>query len=168
MKIQSRPSWNARKPRPGTSRQTDSQIREFFIHHPADPHNLAHIDTDMEQDAYMRGVQDFHMDDPAHRWNDIGYSFVVFQNGRVYRGRGRNVVPAAQLNHNTGTIAVLCVLGDNEPPSAAMVRALGTLKDEMDRRVGRDLIARPHNAVTATSCPGARLMAIIPNLNRRH
>lgn len=172
MHINTRKSWGARRPRPvsppGSNRQSDAIIREFFIHHPADPHGLAHIDTDMEQDAYARAIQDFHMDDPAHKWNDIGYSFLVFQDGRVYRGRGRHTIPAAQLKHNTGTIAVLCVLGDGETPSRAMVRSLGELKDKMDSLVGRDLIARPHSAVTATSCPGDPLRSIIPGLNKRH
>lgn len=165
IRIESRKSWGARKPRPRTP-QKDFQIREFFIHHPASPHDLAHIDTDQEQDAYMRAIQDFHMDDRG--WADIGYSFVVFQTGDCYRGRGRNYVPAAQLNHNTGTIAVLCALGDNETPSARMIDALGRLKDRMDREIGRDLIARPHSAVTATECPGAKLRQVVGILNREH
>lgn len=168
MRIQSRKSWRARDPRPGMARQADSIITEFFLHHPADPHNLSHLDTDGEQDAFMRGVQNFHMDDPQHHWNDIGYAFVVFQDGRVYRGRGRGHVPAAQLDHNTGTIAVLCAVGNGEAPTPAMVRGLGALKDEMDKRVGRDLRVRAHGDVTPTECPGPQVRAIIPQLNRTH
>jgi hypothetical protein len=166
--IQSRRSWGARPPKPGTiTPQNDSQIREFFIHHPADPsHELAHIDTDQEQDAYMRAIQNFHMD--TRGWGDFAYNFAVFQDGRVYRGRGRNRVPAAQLGHNTGTVATLCVLANGEHPSDAMVRSLGALKDYLDSRLGRDLPVRPHSAVTGTECPGPELRAIIPRLNREH
>jgi len=146
------------------SHQSDSQITEFFLHHPADPHDLSHLDTDGEEDAFMRGVQDFHMD--TRKWSDIGYTFVVFQTGRVYRGRGRGFVPAAQLGHNTGTIAVLCAVGNSESPSGAMIRGLIALKDLMDKRVGRDLRVRAHGDVTPTECPGPRVRAIIPQLQR--
>jgi len=163
IKIASRKSWGARPARPRIP-QSDNQIREFFVHHPASPHDLGHIDTDQEQDAYARSIQDFHMD--TRGWSDIAYSFLVFQNGRVYRGRGRNYVPAAQLGHNTGTIAVMCVLGDREAPSRQMCDSLIRLKDRMDREVGRDLVARPHSSVTSTDCPGDKLRAFIPSLNK--
>lgn len=166
MHIKSRESWNARPWREFTF-QPDSIIREFFIHHPADlSHDLAHIDTDQEQDSYLRGVQNFHMDNPDRHWDDIGYSHIVFQDGTVVKGRGRNHVPAAQLGHNTGTIAVLCVLANGEHPSARMIAALVSLKDRMDRLVGRDLRVRAHGDVTQTECPGPELRAIIPSLNR--
>jgi hypothetical protein len=163
MRIQTRKSWNARRPR-DTTRQNDSQIKELFLHYPASPHDLGHIDRDQEQDAYMRQIQDFHMD--VRGWSDFAYNFAVFQDGRVYRGRGRNVVPAAQFGHNTGTIAVLCVVGNDEKPTQRMVEALRDLKNLMDRRVGRDLWVRAHGDVFATSCPGPHLRAIVPTLQR--
>jgi hypothetical protein len=165
--IHSRKSWGARAPRPGTAKQSDSQIREFFLHHPADPsHDLAHIDTDQEQDAYARGIQAFHMD--SRGWNDIGYSFMVFQDGVIYRCRGRGTVPAAQLGHNTGTIAVLCVTANGERPSHALYVSLAHLKDKMDSLVGRDLRVRAHGDVFATECPGPEIRALIPRLDSRH
>lgn len=163
MKIHSRASWNARKARSRT-RQSDSIIKEFFLHYPASPHGLAHIDTDQEQDAYMRQIQNFHMD--VRGWSDFAYAFAVFQDGEVYRGRGRTYVPAAQLGRNTGTIAVLCVLGVQEQPSTAMAKSLRLLKDDMDKKVGRDLRVRAHSDVNATSCPGDALRRLVPLLNK--
>lgn len=165
IKIHSRKSWNARPARP-RARQPDSVIKEYFIHHPADPHDLQGVDTNQEQGAYMRGIQNFHMDE--RKWSDIAYAFVVFQDGEVYRGRGRGFVPAAQLGHNTGTIAVMCALGDNESPSSEMYNSLARLKDRMDKEVGRDLDVRAHSEVFNTSCPGDKLRALIPRLNARH
>ena len=162
IKIASRKSWGARTARPRT-KQSDSQIREFFLHHPADPHDLSHIDTDKEHDAYMRAIQDFHMD--TRGWADFAYSFAVFQDGAVYRGRGRNYVPAAQLGHNTGTIAVLCVVGDREKPTDHLYSSLVRLKNRMDSEVGRDLRARAHSDVFATECPGSQIRALLPRLN---
>lgn len=163
MKIHSRKSWGARRARSRTP-QSDSIIREFFLHHPASPHDLDHIDLNKEQNQYMRDIQNFHMN--VRGWSDFAYAFAVFQDGEVYRGRGRTYVPAAQLGHNTGTIAVLCVIGDNEQPSTKMAASLRALKNEMDKKVGRDLVVRPHSAVTATSCPGNALRRLVPLLNK--
>lgn len=163
--IQTRKSWGARRPRSRTL-QSDSIIKEMFLHYPADGHDLSHIDIDQEQDSYMRGIQNFHMD--VRGWADFAYSFAVFQDGRVYRGRGRDVVPAAQLAHNTGTVAVLCVVGNTEDPTRAMYLSLARLKDYLDKKVGRDLRVRGHSEVTATSCPGPNVRALIPRLNTRH
>lgn len=135
----------------------------MFIHHPASPHDLGHIDTDMERDRYMREIQNFHMD--TRGWADFAYTHAVFQDGTVVRGRGIEFVPAAQLGHNTNTFAVLCVLGDREIPSPEMRVVLWQLKNHYDKRAGRDLTVKPHSAVTATSCPGDKLRAIIANLN---
>lgn len=165
MNIQTRKSWGARAPRSRTL-QSDSIIRELFLHYPADGHDLSHIDIDQEQDSYMRGIQNFHMD--VRGWADFAYSFAVFQDGRVYRGRGRDVVPAAQLGHNTGTNAVLCVVGNTEDPTRAMYLSLAELKDYLDKQIGRDLLVRPHSSVTATGCPGNGVRSIISRLNARH
>lgn len=162
MKVQPRRSWNARSPQ-SMSGQLARNIREFFLHYPASPHDLDFLDTDMEHDAYMRGIQNFHMD--VRRWSDFAYNFAVFQDGAVYKGRGLNRVPAAQLGHNTNTIAVLCVVGNSETPSHAMRQSLRDLKNMCDKRCGRDLFARPHSAVTPTACPGNRIRGIINDLN---
>ncbi len=36
--------------------------------------------------SYVRGIQNFHIDDRG--WADIGYHFLVGENGKVYEGRG--------------------------------------------------------------------------------
>lgn len=163
MRINSRASWGARRPRARTI-QDPRDVRELFLHYPASGHALEHLDTDSEQDAYMRAIQAFHMD--GRGWSDFAYSFAVFQDGEVYRGRGVHAVPAAQAGHNTNTFAVLCVLGNTEVPSSRMRESLVALKNYLDRRAGRDLLARPHSAVVSTSCPGPHLRAFIPALNR--
>ena len=35
---------------------------------------------------YVKGIQNFHLDD--RKWADIGYHFLVGENGKVYEGRG--------------------------------------------------------------------------------
>jgi hypothetical protein len=165
MKIRSRKSWSSdRDPRPMT-RQLRANVREFFLHWPADKRaSLAFLDTVGEQITYLRGIRDFHMDAPDRRYSFIGYSFAVFQNGAVYRLRGMGFVPAGQLRHNTNTVAVLCVVGASESPSPAMKSSLKSLKRHVDRNAGRTTNARGHGEVTGTDCPGPRVRAIIPTL----
>ena len=160
MRIIPRNQWGARKPRP---RQRQSSWREFFLHWPGDG-RFAHIDTPAEEREQMREWQNFHMD--VRGWSDYGYAFAVFPSGRVYRGRGMDWVPAAQEGHNTGTVPVICVVGPGEQMTDAMKRSLRELKNHCDKRAGRDLTARPHSAVTSTSCPGPVVRAFVDDLNR--
>lgn len=160
--VSSRRKWGARKPL-DRIKQSPASVRELFIHWPAAIHSTKPIDTVAEECAELRAEQAYHMD--VQHWSDIGYNYAAFQSGRVYRLRGLRWVPAAQLGHNTGTVAVTCVLGPDDIPSAALKWSLMRLKDRLDARTGRDLVVRPHSAVTPTSCPGPHLRAILPWLN---
>jgi len=44
-------------------------------------------------------------------WDDVGYSFLVCEDGRVYEGRGWNVRGAHTLGYNQVAIGV-CIIGD--------------------------------------------------------
>ena len=44
-------------------------------------------------------------------WNDIAYSFLVCEDGRVYEGRGWNVRGSHTLGYNEIAIGV-CIIGD--------------------------------------------------------
>jgi len=167
VKINSRASWSARRPRCRTA-QNPHNIRRFVIHWPADMRDvLKGIDTDREQDAYMRAIQDFHMG-PDREWCDFAYSFAVFQDGEIYRGRGLRSLPSAQLNANTNTIAVLCVVGDQETPSLKMIQSLVALKDHCDKICGRDLQAIGHGQIPGqqSECPGPRVRAIVSRIGK--
>lgn len=165
LQINSRKSWGARRPRCRTE-QSLASVTKFILHWPADMRDaLAEIDTDREQDAYMRGIQDFHMG-PSRGWCDFAYNYAVFQDGEVYRGRGLRTVPAAQEGDNSGTCAVLCVVGDEEKPSERMIQSIIALKDRCDRRCGRDLQVFGHGGMPgqATQCPGPHVSAIVPRV----
>lgn len=174
-----REEWGARRARPGTAEQ-GWNAREAFIHHTADSYRG--LDSFEEQCARMRAYQDLHMNlsDPRHGWNDIGYHFVVFPPfqhrgeeipARVFQGRDRNLVPAAQLGHNEGTLAV-CVVGNYESDflHRNTIFALEVLLTRYDklRYLGG------HRDVVSTSCPGDRLyselsrIAKVAGLKRYH
>jgi hypothetical protein len=114
IKVFSRKAWRARRPRTLTA---DGHKRELYIHHSAGTFGgpAQSIDTAAEQAATMRAIQKFHMDERG--WSDIAYHYVVFQPygtlklARIFEGRPVSAVPAAQLGHNSGTVAVCVVDG---------------------------------------------------------
>lgn len=160
-----RDDWHARKPKGPYDRQ--GSPGEAFLHHTADKHStVVNLDHLAEQIAHMQGIQNYHMD--SNGWNDIGYHWVVYQpwnnvpGSRAFRGRPPSAVPAAQLGHNTGTLAI-CVVSDNEPlkgdTEALILRLLSRYKHL--RTLGG------HRDVTSTSCPGDSIYHRIPTLAKR-
>lgn len=136
-----------------------AQKTQMFVHHSVG--QGAAIDTLAEQAACMRQIEREHL---AQGWAGIGYSFVVFQphgklrRARLFLGRGWSNLPAAQLNHNTGTIAV-CVVGDfrYETVKNATISLLRAVAKEGHAHGIKTLGG--HRDVTATVCPGDHLYA---------
>lgn len=130
--------------------------KEFFLHYSA--FAGMNVDTKAEQIATMRAIRHQHVN--VNGWDDIGYSFVVFQpygairRPKVYEGRGWKRLPAAQGGHNTGTIAV-CVVALTEDIKPRTVKILASLFEDSPCSV-----VRGHREVTATGCPGDKLFAL--------
>lgn len=163
MKVHTRQEWGARHSG-DVSFQDSRSIREAFIHHSAAPgHDVV---TETEQKAVLRAMQNFHMD--TRGWSDIAYHYIVFQPyGRlsvatIYEGRPLHVVPAAQMNHNTGTVAICIVQNDPEPLKLNTRWRVGRLIRHMPqvRRV------RGHYEVFSTECPGAQIRAQLDQIAR--
>lgn len=162
MLIRTRQQWKARTSKAGTA--TNPPPREAFIHHTENETGGRSIATAVA-DAAMRSIQDFHID--GRGWSDIGYHYVVFQraaSGDVWAWEGRHVtvVPAAQLGHNTGTLAIALYLGGSAPMSEHaryVVESLIRLHPTV-RTVGA------HRQVTSTDCPGDGIVAQLPQLAR--
>lgn len=165
--IYTRQEWHARTP--GPVALGNRPVTEAFIHN-SDDSGAVRFDDLEKQAAKVKSIQDFHMG-PQRGWSDIGYHFVVFQpvrtlkRARIFRGRqSSNVVPAAQLNHNTHTLAIV-VIGDGHAE---------TLKADTQRAI-LEILHRYHTLrtlgghkdVTATACPGDRFYAQIPDLAHR-
>lgn len=175
MKIYSRSDWNARQPRLNRMVVQSSPLYAF-LHHSADVDGKT-FNTLAKQRAHVRGVQNFHMDDPAHMWADIGYHFIITQYvgetklrvmPRVFQCRLTGYVPAAQEGFNTRTLAV-CVVGngaleilhaETQKVIAELLRKYPTLKS-----------LRPHSANPehpgGTECPGRVFRSSIPDIARR-
>ena len=157
MRLLTRADWGARPPR---SRRTMMLPKaDLYLHHTAG--------SEPDGPAGVRAVQAFHMD--RRGYHDIAYSFVVDRIGAVFEGRGAGVVGAHTKGHNTTSHAI-CVLGhyDRETPSEAALDGVAGLVAH-GRRQGwwPAGITGGHRDVGSTSCPGNRLYAAIPDLNRR-
>lgn len=155
-----RNTWGARDPHPMTGGNVP---HECFIHHSEneDAHGVVSLAS---QKRAVKAIQDFHMD--GRGWSDIAYHYIVFQDfrgdgGRVFQGRDYHYVPAAQLNHNTNTLAI-CIYGDGRrddmrPHTRYLIERLLKRFPNVSRVGG-------HRDVVSTECPGDKFYGSIPRI----
>lgn len=88
----------------------------------------------------------------------ISYSYVIFQSGRIYEGRGKGVEGAHTIGYNDTAYGVSAA-GNYETaqPSDAMIASYRWLRREYLGLGSKPL--RPHSAVYSTACPGKNLRA---------
>lgn len=144
MAFVSRAEWGARPPK---SRVTIGRSEGMFTHYTAGPratNRAAGV-------AQVRGIQRFHQD--SRGWADVGYSFLVDDEGTIYEGRGWGVAGGHTNGWNSKSHAVCAILADGDRPTPQMLAGLRWCHDEHDRRYGRGF-HRSHREVNATSCPG--------------
>ena len=138
---------------------------EAFIHY-SDSSDAYHVNSFRKQAAAIRSFQDYHMD--THGWSDIGYHYVVCQpafplmRARVFACRNTTYVPAAQLNHNTGTVAI-CVLAG---PKNRLYRNTRYVLEELLKLHRSVKVVGGHRDVVSTDCPGDNIYAEIPRIAR--
>jgi hypothetical protein len=127
-------------------------------HHTLAPSLPATATVEQEREA-MRGIHRHHSQ--VNRWAGIGYSFVVFQSGRVYEGRGwaRIGAHAGSAEGNRTLGVAFAVDGRTSPASAAALLSFGWLRDEGVRlgHLTRGHALKMHWDWKATECPGVAL-----------
>ena len=104
-RIISRRGWGARAPRL-TVRFPSSPVRFVVIHHGG---SRAYCTNQNSCAAIVRGYQNYHMN--RQRWPDIGYNFVVGEDGNVYEGRGWDNIGVHAPAYNRNGIGI-CIIGD--------------------------------------------------------
>ncbi len=136
-------------------------VQKIIIHHTATSNNPA------DPAAAVRAIYYYHTIEQG--WGDIGYHYLVDQEGRVYQGRngGDNIVAAHALNHNKGSLGV-ALLGTftNSSPSPKAQQALESFLLAKSVQHGIDPNGRSvfvgedvpnilgHRDVVSTTCPG--------------
>lgn len=153
-----REDWKARPWRDFTNQGWDAS--EVFIHHTAD--EASGTDSIEDQKARMRGYQNYHMD--VKGWDDIGYHYVVFPpfetnagtdiSARVFSGRPRNHVPAAQEGHNNDTLAIAVVRGGDRTMYSNQRYAVEALINWIKGRGASLRTLGGHRDASSTTCPG--------------
>ena len=111
-------------------------------------------------------------------WGDIGYNYLIDQNGTIYEGRaGTNGVKSNHAPPNEGSIGI-AMLGTytNQLPTQSALDSLTKLVSYLSVvdnipltyktsfNVNDSAGIYPHRAISATSCPGNALAAILPNI----
>jgi hypothetical protein len=139
--------------------------RELYIHHTVTSN---HRRTRAEERQHMRDLEELHL---ARGFLTIGYSFVIFQSGRLYEGRGPHGLPAAQGGHNSGTLAIACV-GDYRTDKLTRRMKARLIVAAVNVRVRRGVrLVGGHreapNLRERTECPAANVMRWLPTLARR-
>ncbi|KAF4525889.1 hypothetical protein B566_EDAN015174 [Ephemera danica] len=154
--IVSRAEWGARPPT--ATSPMSNPVPYVVIHHSEG----ASCTTQTSCESVVRGIQDYHMD--SNGWNDIGYSFLVGEDGNAYEGRGWSNVGAHAPGYNSNSIGI-CFLGSfmtRVPNNAALNAGKQLIQCGVSNGYIRSAYSLyGHRQVTATDCPGDALYAEI-------
>lgn len=164
-------------------------VNQIVVHHTA-----TNIDNNDPANA-VRAIYNFHYfrcndgggswnpSDPNARegcnelaevWEDIGYNYLIDQNGTIYEGRwGGNGVQGAHSWPNDNTIGI-AVIGNysNSMPSNASLESLSNLIGKLAKlnnlniESGTSLVGHRHRNYD-TACPGDPMLNYLPTLAQR-
>uniref|UniRef100_A0A1Y1LQB5 Peptidoglycan-recognition protein n=1 Tax=Photinus pyralis TaxID=7054 RepID=A0A1Y1LQB5_PHOPY len=153
-RIISRSEWGARSSWKPPQTLEENPAPNVIIHHSTGPS----CENEHSCKSRVKSFQNYHMD--TNRWNDIGYNFLVGEDGNVYEGRGWGKVGAHAPGYNTRSIGI-CVIGNYESrlPNRAALEAVQNLIafGAAKGYITYDYALRGHRQVTATLCPGNAL-----------
>lgn len=157
--VVTRAQWGARSRSCGPRHSPD----RLTIHHTVTPNN-----DSMSMPARMRQIQSFHIN--SRGWCDVGYHFLIGQDGKIYQGRVENILGAHAGGANTNNVGISFIgTFTSATPSTAMMDAAARMMKSMSRTYGislnRDRV-KGHRQVgtTGTSCPGDALYARLSSL----
>lgn len=110
----------------------------------------------------VKGFQNYHMD--TNGWSDIGYNFIVGEDGNVYEGRGWTTQGAHAPGFNTNSIGI-CVIGTYTSKLPNLL-AINAVKNLIQCAVSKGYLKsayqlKGHRDGSATECPGNTLYAEI-------
>jgi N-acetylmuramoyl-L-alanine amidase len=157
----SRKEWGARPPKDPPSHNNWPVGVDLWVHHTAGVEPL----TDPAELRNIRFIQNFHMDD--RDWDDIGYNYLVADDGTIYEGRGFEIHGAHSPGKNHEPAVSLMGNYTTDIPSDEAHAAVYELMDFLH---AGDL--RGHRQNSQTTCPGDAAMKKIvlgpppPNMDK--
>ncbi len=148
--------------------QYPTKIRKIIVHHTA---------TNSSLDNPAQAIRDIYYYHAVSRgWGDIGYNYIIDQNGKIYEGRygGEGVIGAHAGSGNNGSIGI-AVLGNYED-SIVPSKVLNSLEDLIAQKskihnldptgsssfrgkIMPNIIG--HKDIMATTCPGRNLYSAL-------
>ncbi|XP_033761487.1 peptidoglycan-recognition protein SC2-like [Pecten maximus] len=156
-RIITRQEWGARPPSHLIS-NLPATPQYVFIHHGAGSRCF----TESACSDKVKSYQDFHMD--TRGWWDIGYSFVVGEDGNVYEARGWDKIGAHTYGHNSVGIGI-SVIGDfrTVTPNQAALNAVTQLIacGVNTGKIQTNYTMQGHCDVVRTECPGKSFLDIL-------
>ncbi|XP_028926792.1 peptidoglycan recognition protein 1-like [Ornithorhynchus anatinus] len=156
--IVSRVQWKAS--RSGCLKTLRKPVDTAVVHHT----ESAACTSSVSCRRQVKVIQDFHQG-PSKKWCDIGYNFLIGEDGQVYEGRGWRTVGAHAGPGWNGRSLGIAFLGSfkSRVPNAKAQAALKSLLSCAVQRgsLGSDYVLKGHRDVVATSCPGQALYDVI-------
>lgn len=152
--IITRSQWGALRPKYNRPKHTPKQ---FTIHHTVTSNN------DSNPKATIRQVQRDHMAREGGTWADIGYHYLVDQQGRIYAGNPSDRVGAHVAGQNNGKLGI-SFLGNynSRQPTEEQLAAAGKLIRYLGKKYNIDVsgnVISAHRDHGSTECPGSNLYA---------
>jgi hypothetical protein len=157
-------------------RQYSQTINKVVVHHTAESLRSSTVPGGDK----IRSVYHYHAQTLG--WGDIGYNYLIDQDGIIYEGRagGHYVVGGHVYCHNINTIGV-SLMGNFSisEPSEQAIASLSRLLQELGKVYSLDLsgnslhqgktapVLLGHRDLGATACPGDNLYNILP-VFRKH
>ncbi|XP_076679571.1 peptidoglycan recognition protein 3 [Andrena cerasifolii] len=156
--IISRADWGAKSPKWSMKNLATDPPPFIIVHHSA----TDGCTTRAICQARLRSFQNYHMNEKG--WGDIGYNFVVGEDGNVYEGRGWGKHGAHSVSYNSKSIGI-CVIGNfvGHNPNAAAIQAIQTLISYgvSIGKIKEDYTLLGHRQTASTTCPGDSLYRLL-------
>ncbi|XP_070550429.1 peptidoglycan recognition protein 4-like [Ptychodera flava] len=150
--IFSREEWDAEPPKRNLT-EIKKKVSKVVIHHTAGG-ECTTIETCKKK---VKDVQLLHKYDKDFKWWDIGYNFLVGEDGNIYEGRGWDYVGshATPQNGVSYGISVLGNFNERTPNN----KALQAIRDLIElgihkKYIPKDYILRGHKDIKNKDCPG--------------
>ncbi|XP_046831405.1 peptidoglycan recognition protein 3-like [Vespa crabro] len=160
--IISRQQWGARSPKTTTRPLRINPPPYVIIHHS----DTVSCNTQAICQARVRSFQNYHMD--TKKWNDIGYNFLVGEDGNVYEGLGWGKHGSHSIPYNSKSIGI-CIIGNftNTTPNPASIRTTKNLiaYGVANNKIKSDYKLLGHRQTAQTDCPGNSLYNMIKTWN---
>ncbi|XP_076240325.1 peptidoglycan recognition protein S2 [Calliopsis andreniformis] len=156
--IISREEWGAKPPKSSLRNLAVDPPPYIIIHHSASNG----CTTRAICQAKVRNFQNYHMNEKG--WEDIGYNFLIGEDGNVYEGRGWGKHGAHSVAYNSKSIGI-CIIGNfvDRNLSPAAIKAVKSLISYgvTIGKIDDNYTLLGHRQTASTICPGDSLYRLI-------